>query len=185
MKTLLFLALFLIAFSVSAQTVIVQRNKEISQAITLNNGGPHPLEVNITKPLAPLEKRSVYLRATGNGVIYAVYLLTDTDLVNLEIMMDGESGINNCAYDLWNIQGQTTRDSGILFCKTYDRGHWIPARSIWKSPVWVPASNFNISYENAYGMRYNHSIEINLINLSENKPATVHSLIILYATVCD
>lgn len=186
MKNILIIALSLLSvLPISAQTTIVQRNKEISQAITLNNGGPHPLEINITKPLAPLEKRSVYMRSTGNGIIYAVYLLTNTDLVNLEIMMDGQSGINNCAFDLWNIQGQQTRDSGILFCKTYDKGHYLPALSIWKNPTWIPASRFSLIFENSYGMRYNDSIEINLINLSETQSATINNLMILYATICD
>jgi hypothetical protein len=185
MKNLIFLALFLISFSVFSQTTIVQRNKEISQAITLNNGGPHPLEVNITKPLAPLEKRNVYTRATGPGMINAVYLLTDTDLVNMEIGMDEQYGINNCAYDLWHIQGETTRDNGILFCKTYDKGHYEKRDWPWEKKVWIPASNYSLIYESAYGMRYNHKLEITLINLSKDKPATIRSIMILYATVCD
>ena len=140
---------------------IVQRNREISQTVTyFENQNPLKFKLN------PGEIKEMWSRP-HTGIIYAVYLLTDIDIVNFQIEMDGAQGINNCAFDLWNIQGHKTRDSGILFCKSYESG------------------KYSVCYENPYGMRYNNNIRIVTKNLSQNAVAKVLELIIIYATVTD
>lgn len=157
---------------------IVQRNQEVSQAITYFH------EDDVQKfTLQPNETREVWSRE-HTGIIYAVYLLSDINLINFQIEMDDQYGINNCAFDLWNVQGQTTRDSGILFCKTYNNGYW-KKRKFWQKDLWIPVNLFSVSYENGYGMRYNDKIAITVKNLSKDSVGKVLEIMILYATVCD
>ena len=104
------------------------------------------------------------------GIIYAVYMWTTIDIINFQIEMDGAQGINNNAFDMYYVQGQQTRDSGILFCKRYQAG------------------KFSVNYENPYGMRFNESIRIVAKNVSTAQNAQtglVKEVIILYASVLD
>jgi len=140
---------------------IVQRNCEISQAVTFFFDQD---QVKFT--LAGGETKEMWSRSPHVGVIYAVYMLTDIDIINFQIEMDGAQGINNCAYDMYIVQGQKTRDSGFLFCKSYE------------------ANKYSVCYESAYGMRYNSNIRIVAKNLSSTI-GKVLEIIIVYATVCD
>lgn len=152
---------------------IVQRNREISQAIT------YFYDDNPTLfSLQPQDIKEAYRRPSSGGgytgMIYAVYMLTDLDVINFQIEMDGNQGINNCAFDLYNVQGFQTRDSGILFCKKYQTISW-----------GNPDNRYTVCYENPYGMRFNDSLRIVVKNLSQQLSGRVLQIMILYATVCD
>lgn len=106
--------------------------------------------------------------------ICAIYILTNLDVINFQIEMDGIQGINNNAFDLYNVQGSKTRDSGILFCKDYETISW-----------GNPLNKYSLCYENSYGMRYNNNIRIVVKNLPPVLTGKVLEIMILYATVCD
>jgi len=147
---------------------IVQRNCEISQAITLYYDDNPSLFL-----LNPGDVKTVWSRS-HTGVIYAVYLNTDLDIINFQIEMDSIQGINSNAYDLYTVQGSKTRDSGILFCKNYNTISW-----------GNPLNRYTVCYENPYGMRYNNNINIVIKNLGSQLVGKVYEIMILYATVCD
>ncbi len=147
---------------------IIQRNCELSQAITLFEiDNPSLFSLN------PGDIKEIWHRS-HTGIIYAVYFHTNLDIINFQIEMDGVQGINNCAFDLYNVQGSKTRDSGILFCKNYDTISWGNINN-----------RYTVCYENSNGMRYNNNIRIIMKNLSSQLSGKVLEVMILYATVCD
>lgn len=161
------------------------RGRELSQAITYYYDSEPELLT-----LKPLEEKMVMFRE-HKGIIYAVYLCADTDVVNFEIQTEGipeqgiapQTGLNNCAYDAYTVQGNKTRPCGIFYCNEYNPGYW-ERKHWWSKKTWVPVNRYAVAYENPYGMRYDESIGIMLKNLSKEKTTHIWEIIISFATVC-
>jgi hypothetical protein len=156
--------------------------KEISQAISYFDCD-WKVQPNERKTITyPGASPSGKYTREHKGIIYAVYLLTDNNLMELIIGQDDNEGINNCAYDLFTTQGHKTRDNGILFCDKYQVGHF--KKEHWYSKKrWIEPM-FHIAYENPCGMRYDENFTVAVTNISK-EVATIKSVIILYATVVD